>query len=90
QWPVEAYAHLIDLLLTSADINVALIGTVEDRQPSEKLLTRDDGLEGIKGRLFDLIGKLNPTELPSLLARASLYVGRDGRFRHLVGTQASL
>lgn len=89
QWPMECFGLLIDLLLTGADVNVAVIGDAEDREASEKLLSRDDGVAGIRGRLFDLVGKLGPSGLPALVARSSLYIGRDGRFRHQVGTVGS-
>jgi hypothetical protein len=86
---LEACAQLIDLLLTGADVNVALIGSPEDREPAARLLSRDDGLAEIRGRLFDLVGRLSSSEVPALLARAALYVGPGDNVRHQLGTLGS-
>ncbi len=86
-WTLDTYNRLIDRLLTEAGVNIAVIGDAKDRPASERLLNRDDGLNGIRGRLFDLIGKVERPELPALLSRAALFIGRDCGCQHRVGTQ---
>lgn len=83
---LDGCAQLIDLLLAGADVNVALIGSAEDRESAGRLLNRDDGVAGLRGRLFDLIGCIGPPDIPALVARAALFIGGDGSTVPRVGT----
>jgi hypothetical protein len=48
-------------------------------------LSRDDGLTEIKGRLFDLVGKIGSEEVPVLFSRAAVFIGSDGVHGSAVG-----
>jgi ADP-heptose:LPS heptosyltransferase len=79
QWPLLKFSDLINRLLERGDVHVALIGGADEEAIAHEVLSRV-----IKRReVFDLVGHVSLDELPSLLARAVLFVGNNSGPQHI-------
>ncbi len=79
QWPPENFSALIDLLIDSADINVAVIGGPDERALSEKVIAKVAGKE----RVISLVGRLKLAELPYFIETCALFVGNNSGPKHI-------
>lgn len=79
EWPLDRYAALIDLLVDAEDVNVALIGSREERDiiASVKAAVRRNK------RVWDLCGYLPLEDLPGFLTRCALFIGNDSGPKHI-------
>ena len=79
QWPADAFAGLIDLLIDKAGACVAIIGAADEMAFAGRVAKRVRRRE----RLFSLVGKSGLADLPLLLRGADLYVGNDSGPKHI-------
>jgi ADP-heptose:LPS heptosyltransferase/GT2 family glycosyltransferase len=79
QWPVEYFAELIDLLVEREGVNVAVIGSGDDKKISAEVLSHIQ----YPSAVTDLIGGLKLENLPEFLVRCSLFVGNNSGPHHL-------
>jgi ADP-heptose:LPS heptosyltransferase len=82
QWPLGKFSELIELLLGQADINIAIIGAVEEEAVAAEVLKRTPH----RTKVFNLVGKLSLAQLPEVLARAALFVGNNSGPQHLAAS----
>jgi ADP-heptose:LPS heptosyltransferase/GT2 family glycosyltransferase len=81
QWPAEYFAELINMLVKRHGVNVVLVGGPKDKDISSAVLSGVD----LQHAVFDLVGRLALSELPSLLLRCALFVGNDSGPKHVAG-----
>jgi len=79
QWSLDKYVELIELLLATERVQVALIGGADDAATAGSILKRLGKRDGV----FDLFGKLSLKDLPKLLRRAALFVGNNSGPQHV-------
>jgi ADP-heptose:LPS heptosyltransferase len=79
QWSLDKYVELIELLLATERVQVALIGGADDADTAGSILKRLGKRDGV----FDLFGKLSLKDLPKLLRRAALFVGNNSGPQHV-------
>jgi ADP-heptose:LPS heptosyltransferase len=79
QWPPEAFAGLIDLLVAEDGVNMALLGSAGERAIVDRVL----GLVRRKDRVFSLVGRVALADLATVLRAAALFVGNDSGPKHL-------
>jgi ADP-heptose:LPS heptosyltransferase/GT2 family glycosyltransferase len=79
QWPPEHFANLADLLVESDNVNVALIGTDDDRDVADSIL------EAVRRRdhMTSLVGRLPLAELPLFLETCALFIGNNSGPHHI-------
>lgn len=75
KWPIENYIKLINMILdTSDDIEVCLIGSVEDRLWNDDLIS----MLNYNNRVINIAGKYNIRETIELLSGFNLLIANDG------------
>jgi len=79
QWPAEHFAALIDRLVEMGTVNVALVGTADERDIEQSILRRLHNPLGV----FSLFGQLELVELPKFIARCALFVGNNSGPQHI-------
>jgi ADP-heptose:LPS heptosyltransferase/GT2 family glycosyltransferase len=79
QWPAEHYVTLIDQLLATHDVDIALIGSHDEAPVADQIIA---GLER-PALVRSLVGELGLAELPDFLATAALFVGNDSGPKHI-------
>jgi len=79
RWPVESFAAVLRRFARDTDLDVALIGSAEERG----YVARVAGLAGRGPRLHDLTGQTSLADLAHLLAGATLVVSSDSGPAHL-------
>jgi len=79
QWPTEYFAALIDLLVSNHDVEVVLIGTADEAGIADAVLEKTKHKHVVRS----LAGEIDLTDLPSLLAKAALFVGNDSGPKHI-------
>jgi ADP-heptose:LPS heptosyltransferase/GT2 family glycosyltransferase len=79
QWPEEHFSALIDLLIEKNDVNVLLVGGVDEIEVARELLSNLQHPD----RVASMVGKTSLTELPRLLKNCSLYIGNDSGPKHI-------
>jgi ADP-heptose:LPS heptosyltransferase len=79
QWPPEHFAQLIDLLAGREGVNLALIGSGEDREIAARVL----GSVRHRHSVFDLTDRITLDQLPNLLLRSALFIGNNSGPHHL-------
>jgi ADP-heptose:LPS heptosyltransferase len=79
QWPAEHYAVLIDLLVSSHEVDIVLIGSVDEKEVASEVMRKVNH----KGPVRSLVGATELTELPALLASAALFVGNNSGPKHI-------
>lgn len=79
RWPAESFAELIRRFGRETDLDLVLIGSVQERA----YVGRIAGLAGRGPRLHDLTGTTSLAELAHLLAGAALVVSSDSGPAHL-------
>jgi ADP-heptose:LPS heptosyltransferase/GT2 family glycosyltransferase len=82
QWPLAQFSALIDGLMELGTIHVAVIGGADDADLVRRVL----GPRAKRHGVFNLAGKLPLSELPTLLARASLFVGNNSGPQHMAAS----
>jgi ADP-heptose:LPS heptosyltransferase/GT2 family glycosyltransferase len=82
QWPLGKFSELIELLLGHANVNIAIIGTAEEKAAAAEVLKQVPS----RTRIFNLVGKLGLAQLPAVLARAALFVGNNSGPQHLAAS----
>ncbi|MFH1867658.1 MAG: lipopolysaccharide heptosyltransferase II [Candidatus Omnitrophota bacterium] len=78
QWPIENFTELIRRLVSSADINIVLIGEKGERAVCEKIIS-DVG----RKRVFDLAGLLTVSQLAGVFKWADLVITNDNGSMHI-------
>jgi O-antigen biosynthesis protein len=79
QWPPEYFASIGDSLIECEDVNVAVIGGLDEREIADRMLTdmkRQD-------RATSLVGRLDLAELPYFLKTCALFVGNNSGPKHI-------
>ena len=76
-WPPENFGGLIKKIKDDLDCEVVLLGSLEEKTLSAKVLNT----AGVD--VLDLTAKLNLKELAALLGKASLYIGNDNGPMHM-------
>jgi ADP-heptose:LPS heptosyltransferase/GT2 family glycosyltransferase len=79
QWPVGYFGELIDLLVERSNVNVVMIGGLEDITVAA---TVSDHLEH-REQVWSLVGKLDLLDLPPVLIACSLFVGNNSGPKHI-------
>ncbi|HEY1795571.1 MAG TPA: glycosyltransferase family 9 protein [Stellaceae bacterium] len=79
QWPAEHFATLIDQLLATHDVDIALIGSQDEAPVAEQIMAKLERPALVRS----LIGDLGLAELPDFLATAALFVGNDSGPKHI-------
>jgi O-antigen biosynthesis protein len=79
QWPADHYAELIDLLVAGYDVNVAVIGGPDEAEIANEVIEKVRDHTAVRS----LVGKVNLSELPTLLASSALYVGNNSGPKHI-------
>jgi ADP-heptose:LPS heptosyltransferase/GT2 family glycosyltransferase len=79
QWPTPYYAELIDLLVAAHDVDVALIGSPDEAEIVDEVLSKVRRTAAIRS----LVGEVALPDLPALLSEAALFVGNDSGPKHL-------
>lgn len=79
QWPAEHFAILIDLLVGTHDVHVALIGSADEATLAEKIRAQVK----TPASVFLLAGEVALADLPRLLAGCVLFVGNNSWPQHL-------
>jgi ADP-heptose:LPS heptosyltransferase/GT2 family glycosyltransferase len=79
QWPAAYFADLINELLASEDVQVALIGGPDETPIGRAVLARVEQPE----RVRDLVGKIGLDALPQFLGACALFVGNDSGPKHI-------
>lgn len=83
KWPEEAFAALIDSLLSKRpQAHILIVGSKSDMETVVKVRSALPILEKSR-RLHDLTAKTSIPQLAALLANASVFVGSDGGTCHL-------
>jgi len=82
QWPLARFSELIDGLLQSGNIHVAIIGGADDANLVRQVISRTGKRDGV----FNLAGKVPLSELPALLSRAALFVGNNSGPQHMAAS----
>lgn len=84
RWPVKYFAELIDILVSSYQSKIVLIGAVGIRTLSREIfsLTTSRRQEA-RGPIFDVTGMTTVSQLASLLKRCRLLVSNDSGPVHL-------
>jgi ADP-heptose:LPS heptosyltransferase len=79
RWPSEYFAELIDLLLERDGVEIALVGLSGDEEIAERVQRslRDTG------RVSNVAGMLEFSDLVDLLMRSTLFVGNNSGPLHL-------
>jgi len=79
QWPLSKFSSLIELLLDLQAYHIAVIGGSDEAQLLEPLIAAFKS----RPQVFNLVGRLRLDDLPTLLARAVLFVGNNSGPQHL-------
>ena len=79
QWPAEHFAALIDLLVLNHDVDVFLIGGADETEVAAEVLAKVAHKEAVRS----LVGVAYLTDLPTLLASATLFVGNNSGPQHI-------
>ncbi|HUZ74942.1 MAG TPA: glycosyltransferase family 9 protein [Stellaceae bacterium] len=79
QWPERHFAALIDLLVERRGVNVALIGRRGEERVARAILAQVAQRDAV----FPLLGKVELSQLPSLLTRCVLFVGNNSGPKHI-------
>ena len=79
QWPPQHFAELIDKLVELDSVNVALIGSADERTIEQLVLS------GIRDRrsVYSLVDQLELAELPEFIGRCALFVGNNSGPQHI-------
>jgi ADP-heptose:LPS heptosyltransferase len=79
QWPLAYFADLIDLLLATEDVDIALIGGADETAIGRAIVER----VGQRDRVCDLVGRVRLDQLPCLIDACALFVGNDSGPKHI-------
>jgi len=80
RWPVERYRELVYKLVHERNAQVLLIGSADDAELNQSLLS---DLDVPKRSVLNLAGKTNFGESAALLQRCVLFIGNDSSPMHL-------
>jgi len=83
RWPAKYFAELNDLLSEELNAAVVLIGSLDDRDVSEEVMSLS------KNKTFDLTGKTDVGEAAAVLSEVDLLISNDMGLAHIapsVGT----
>jgi len=79
QWPPEHFAALIDLLVRSSGIKIAILGGPDEMAVARQVMERVRSTQGV----YNLVGRSRMADLPALLARSVLFVGNNSGPQHI-------
>jgi O-antigen biosynthesis protein len=79
QWPAKHFSALIDLLATSYDVEILLIGSGDEIAIAEEVLAQVQHSDVVRS----LVGEVSLRDLPDLLASVDLFVGNNSGPKHL-------
>ncbi len=79
QWPPEYFAMVADGLIEAEDVNIALIGSPDERDVADHVLENVSHQD----RITSLIGRLTLGELPYFLGTCALFVGNNSGPKHI-------
>jgi ADP-heptose:LPS heptosyltransferase/GT2 family glycosyltransferase len=82
QWPVEYFAAVIDRLVEADAARVVLIGAPGDEEVAAAILKQLRRPRAVTS----LVGKMPLSELPALLAGASLFLGNNSGPKHIAAS----
>lgn len=81
-WPTEKFSQLIDELLKK-NLNVVLLGSIEDIERGNKIFSYLKSVSVRDRAILSLIGKINLSQLASIISRCDLFIGHDSGPMHL-------
>lgn len=76
-WPKERYAELIRKIKQEIDLDVAILGTKDEKTLADKIIEE----AGVK--VVSLVGELDLRELGAVLKKAELFIGNDAGPMHM-------
>ncbi|HEY0184231.1 MAG TPA: glycosyltransferase family 9 protein [Rhodopila sp.] len=79
QWPEEHFSALIDLLVEKSNVNILLVGGMDEVAVANALLLHVQHPEAIAS----MAGKTSLSDLPRLLKNCALYIGNDSGPKHI-------
>ena len=79
QWPEEHFAAIIDLLVEKKNVHTILIGSSEDLERAESILSKVARPEATTS----LVGLVGLEELTSVLERCALFIGNNSGPQHI-------
>ena len=79
QWPEEYFGLLLDELIEVEDVHVILIGGPDEVELGVRILNAIANPKAV----WSLIGRIGLGDLPSLIARCSLFVGNNSGPQHI-------
>jgi ADP-heptose:LPS heptosyltransferase/GT2 family glycosyltransferase len=82
QWPEEHFATLIDLLIENNDVNVLLVGGVDEVEVARELLSHLQHPD----QVASMVGKTSLSDLPRLLKNCALFIGNDSGPKHIAAS----
>lgn len=81
-WPAEKFSQLIDELFKK-NLNVVLLGSIEDIERGNKILSLLKSESGGDKTIISLLGKTNLYQLASIISKCHLFIGHDSGPMHL-------
>lgn len=79
RWPIERFRTLVDHLLASTDVRVAIVGGPGEQEQCRPLLD----LAGSSHRVVDLVGKTSVEDLMAVIESSRLVVANDSAALHM-------
>jgi ADP-heptose:LPS heptosyltransferase len=79
QWPERHFAGIINLLLDTEDIDIAVIGGPDESDTANRVLD----MVNEKDRVYMLAGKFKLNELPLFLDSCALFIGNNSGPKHI-------
>lgn len=81
-WPTEKFSQLIDELLKK-NFNVVLLGSIEDIERGNKILSSLKSVSEVDKDIISFIGKISLYQLASIISKCNLFIGHDSGPMHL-------
>jgi ADP-heptose:LPS heptosyltransferase/GT2 family glycosyltransferase len=79
QWPPEYFAMLIDLLVQTSGIKVALLGGPDELEIAQQVLDKVRSQHSV----YNLVGRSRLMEVPIIMVRSVLFVGNNSGPQHI-------
>ncbi len=79
RWPAQHFATLIDLLIANHDVDVVLVGGMDESEIANDVLLRIRNKDAVRS----LVGKISLDKLPTVIAGGILFVGNNSGPNHI-------
>lgn len=85
EWPKENWVKIIEYLIDRYNVNIVIVGSKEE---SLKVFQLTEGIkEEYRGKIINLAGKLELSELFALMPKLKLFIANDGGPMHVAAAQ---